>query len=505
LETAAAWVDSLNNLWFFGGQLCCSASGFIDDVWMYNTTSGDWTWMKGSNLCCAVPVYGIKGISDPLNTPGGRRIYAHWQDEANNFWIFGGQDNTNNCFNDLWKYDPVVNEWTWMKGANVINAPGSFGTQCSFDSTNTPAARMENRFYWTDSCFNFWMLGGLNTGNGDYRNDLWCYNSSINQWKWVSGASTPNQDGNYGVQGTPSPNNHPGARYGGVGWLGPGESLWLYGGVGYPWNNNVGSLNDLWRFIPDTSCVNCTILNLPVTALQSSDTSVCEKFCIDFFDVSTNNPTSWQWEFAGGTPSSSTDENPSNICYDNPGTYDVVLITTNAFGTDTLTLTNFITIYPTPAFPLITQDDTLLTSSTAANYQWQFNGIDIPGATNQSYIVTQTGFYTVLITDSNGCQNSATLYVELTGLDEVNSIEGFSIYPNPSNGNFVIEWSSHLQDGLLTITLTNTLGITVFSDEGELHSSQQRKDIEVQGMSSGLYYLEIKTSSGTVMKKIIIQ
>src|SRR6185295_14487631 len=115
------------------------------------------------------------------------------------------------------------------------------------------------------------------------------------------------------------------------------------------------------------------------------------------------------------------------------GFFDVTLITTNANGSDTLTLNNYITVYPTPPFPTITQVDYTLTSSPANSYQWQFNSYNIPGATNQSYTVLQTGFYTVMVGDSNGCVNSATTYVLISGVDEVDNA-GISIYPNPSSG-----------------------------------------------------------------------
>src|ERR1044071_1002991 len=46
-------------------------------------------------------------------------------------------------------------------------------------------------------------------------------------------------------------------------------------------------------------------------------TTFCEESgkCLDFFDVSSNNPTSWQWSFPGAVPSSSTAQNPVHICY----------------------------------------------------------------------------------------------------------------------------------------------------------------------------------------------
>jgi PKD repeat protein len=53
-------------------------------------------------------------------------------------------------------------------------------------------------------------------------------------------------------------------------------------------------------------------------------------------------------DFSGGDPASSTDQNPANICYNVPGIYDVTLITTNGGGSDTLTLSNYITVYTNP-------------------------------------------------------------------------------------------------------------------------------------------------------------
>jgi len=172
------------------------------------------------------------------------------------------------------------------------------------------------------------------------------------------------------------------------------------------------------------------------TQLSVSDSMLCEKFCINFTDMSINNPTSWQWIFDGGTPASSSQQNPSNICYNTPGSFDVTLITESSFGNDTLVLPDFITVFATPLPPAITTNGYTLTSGFAYSYQWQLNSIDIAGATNQSYTVTQTGFYTVLISDENGCISSSSIYIEITGVDEATDNSGISIFPNPSSGKF---------------------------------------------------------------------
>ncbi|MEO5675223.1 MAG: PKD domain-containing protein, partial [Chitinophagales bacterium] len=163
-----------------------------------------------------------------------------------------------------------------------------------------------------------------------------------------------------------------------------------------------------------SSASDLVVTSIPSPDFIAADSTVCEKFCINFFDQSTNNPIGWNWNFEGGDPASSAIQNPL-ICYAIPGVYDVTLITTSANGLDTLTLPGYITVYPTPLFPSISQFGYTLTSSVANSYQWQFNAVDIPGATNQSYTILQTGFYTVIIGDSNGCQNSVTEYILIDG------------------------------------------------------------------------------------------
>lgn len=223
--------------------------------------------------------------------------------------------------------------------------------------------------------------------------------------------------------------------------------------------------------------------------LSASDTSICEKFCIDFFDLSINNPTAWQWEFPGGVPSASNSQNPANICYDEPGEYDVSLITTGDNGNDTLLLENYITVYATPPFPVITQNGLLLTSSPAAGYQWQFNSIDIPGATNQSYSVTQTGYYTVLVFDENGCKNSTTVYVTLTGTDDLINTAGISIYPNPSEGIFLVE-SVGGNNGELHLQVVNAIGQLLY-DYQQAAGMPLKEYIDLSSMPDAVYFLKI--------------
>jgi PKD repeat protein len=88
-------------------------------------------------------------------------------------------------------------------------------------------------------------------------------------------------------------------------------------------------------------------LQAPIADFSASSTIINEGQSITFTDVSTNNPTSWSWSFIGGTPSSSTQQNPV-ITYSNAGTYEVTLTSSNASGSDTKTKSAYITVNAAP-------------------------------------------------------------------------------------------------------------------------------------------------------------
>jgi len=94
---------------------------------------------------------------------------------------------------------------------------------------------------------------------------------------------------------------------------------------------------------------NCCVsaFTPPPVANFSAVNQLCPGSCTDFTNLSTN-ATSFLWLFPGANPSSSTDENPIDICYNTPGNYDVTLIATGPGGTDTIQLNNYVTVYPFP-------------------------------------------------------------------------------------------------------------------------------------------------------------
>jgi len=73
----------------------------------------------------------------------------------------------------------------------------------------------------------------------------------------------------------------------------------------------------------------------PIASFTQSKDTIKLSECVNFNDNSTNNPTNWKWTFQGGNPSTSTLQNPSNICFSSVGKYIVNMIAFNSKGSDT--------------------------------------------------------------------------------------------------------------------------------------------------------------------------
>ena len=89
---------------------------------------------------------------------------------------------------------------------------------------------------------------------------------------------------------------------------------------------------------------------IPTVNFTANNTTVCSGSSVTFTDNSTNTPTSWAWTFAGGTPSTSTLQNPS-VTYATAGSYDVTLVATNSYGSSSLTKPAYITVNSAPVAP----------------------------------------------------------------------------------------------------------------------------------------------------------
>ncbi len=182
--------------------------------------------------------------------------------------------------------------------------------------------------------------------------------------------------------------------------------------------------------VPVTAIVNICSAP-PVASFSATDSSICVNECVDFTDLSTNSPTSWNWYFFGSDSTNSSQQNPTNICYSSAGSFDVALVVDNGTGTDSLFVANFITVN---ALPTVTaSNDTSIcigdtanisVSGTATSYSWDNSlGIGTNFAVNP--VVNTT--YIVTGTDANNCSNVDSVIVSINALPTVTASNDTSI------------------------------------------------------------------------------
>lgn len=204
----ATFTDHAGNLWLFGGSAADASGvrGYLNDLWEWNTSTSQWTWISGSSSagtancyqagieCAPSGVYGSLGQPAPGNVPGGRSDAVGSVDGSGNLWLFGGENNANgqsNLLNDLWKFDVQSSQWAWMSGSSTITCAAKTSQgQCAIDGSagaygtlrvpaagNAPGSRSSHAS-WSDADGNFWLFGGDGldgSGNLGILNDLWVY------------------------------------------------------------------------------------------------------------------------------------------------------------------------------------------------------------------------------------------------------------------------------------------------------------------------------------------
>ena len=100
-----------------------------------------------------------------------------------------------------------------------------------------------------------------------------------------------------------------------------------------------------------TSSIILDELPLPIVDFMASDSMICVSSSVDFTDLTQFSPTQWFWEFQGGNPATSTDQNPVGIMYESVGTFDVKLYAINETGATEFTKNGYITVSDIPATP----------------------------------------------------------------------------------------------------------------------------------------------------------
>ncbi len=172
--------------------------------------------------------------------------------------------------------------------------------------------------------------------------------------------------------------------------------------------------------------ISCAIDKIvpPIADFTSDKDSIVHEDSISFEDLSTQFPETWEWEFEGGTPSISNEQNPI-VYYMNEGIYDVKLIVTSATGlSDTMLVEDYVKVVKTCPKSYFNSNkqiadigEYIYFNDTSTNlpsqWKWYFEGAHLDSSFIKNPIVSfdSVGIYDVkLITYKNGCSPD-TLFV----------------------------------------------------------------------------------------------
>lgn len=136
-------------------------------------------------------------------------------------------------------------------------------------------------------------------------------------------------------------------------------------------------------------------------------------------------------------------------------------------------------------------------ANAGSSFEWS------NGALTQTITVTDTGIFAVTVTDANGCSASdQTVVVEedCLGIEEGDGLSSIRSYPNPTNGILYIQSN---------LPLRTDISLSILNAKGQLLQSEpmteQLQTISLEGLSSGIYFLRITSSSIQKVERIILQ
>ncbi len=187
--------------------------------------------------------------------------------------------------------------------------------------------------------------------------------------------------------------------------------------------------------------------------------------------------------------------------YTTAGTYTDVLSAANSCDstvTTTITVTT-IDVTTTTSLSVITSN------SSVGTYQWINCGTSLPisGATSQSYSATADGSYAVEVTD-NGCVDTSACVMIIGAGIANNSTNEWSVYPNPTMGMFNIS-INNANIAELVISIVDIQGKEVFTSADKNVSGSFNKQINLEEVAKGLYYIKVNTGAEVRIQKLIVQ
>jgi PKD repeat protein len=250
----------------------------------------------------------------------------------------------------------------------------------------------------------------------------------------------------------------------------------------------------------------------PVAAFNTAITQGCAPFTVTFNDQSAGSPTAWSWNFQGGFPSTSNVQNPT-VTYGTPGTYSVMLQVTNAYGANTATSTNYITVQALPqsvGFTYISNAGLFTFSNQSQNatsFNWTFGDGGTSTDANPVHTYTAQGTYTVTLTALNNCGAitiQQVVNVVLTGTNDLGWLDQFRLYPNPNDGVFTVEMTGPKSE-TVSFSLYNAIGQLIQTEKADFGAGTLKHAVHYGNLPAAVYTLRVQSGEKSAYVKVAIQ
>jgi hypothetical protein len=287
----------------------------------------------------------------------------------------------------------------------------------------------------------------------------------------------PDDLGNYGRIGISSPTNLPPARFGHVSWVDSLGNFWIFSGR----DGNINlAFNDLWEFVPDTSC-------RPANPVQSFQIQAAKTITCPGDSIQICAPTGFSGYYWN------TGDTSGCINAAAPGKYNLSAMANGICQVSS----NQLSIYTYPPQSIsVTQNSDTLVVYNGVEYQWYLSGSPIPGAVDSVYIAAMPGTYTVQITDSNGCNTLSNSFV-ITGFGKDLSGSSIAVFPNPTTTSWQLNVDARWIGSRLSVF--DATGRLVYrSLINSLHSL-----LEIPGVANGVYTLQMVTGNYSIVKMLV--
>lgn len=184
-----------------------------------------------------------------------------------------------------------------------------------------------------------------------------------------------------------------------------------------------------------------------------------------------------------------------------PGEYHVVLSTFEAGNCNSPVSQGLVvTTADFPSELIVSEGDSLAAPEGFAAYQWYLDDELIEGATSPTYVPTESGAYTVEVTDENGCTRlSEELALVNTILDV--GLSSVQATPNPFSDQLNLRLEAH-QPADYMLRLITIDGKMVWEQEVDVRSTWQ-SDMDMGQWPQGVYLLQISRNGVQYTKRLI--